>query len=90
MTTGGRNTVAEETGHKERTMSTRTTDAEPTMIRLVSELVDAHADTMLLAEELRDGRGEWGAHYDYLRDLHRVACEALARRRAGGAQPSVA
>jgi hypothetical protein len=48
------------------------------MVELVYELLDAHGDTVLLADELvQDGR--WRAHLDYLRDLQRVGREALAR-----------
>jgi hypothetical protein len=45
---------------------------------LVYELLDAHVDTMRLAHEL-DADPAWAAHLDYLRDLQRVAREALAR-----------
>jgi hypothetical protein len=45
---------------------------------LVYELLDAHADTAALADELgQDSR--WGAHVDYLRNLQRVGRETLAR-----------
>lgn len=44
---------------------------------LVYELVDAHGDTAELARELA-GDPDWAAHLDYLRDLQRVAREALA------------
>jgi hypothetical protein len=44
---------------------------------LVYELLDAHADTIKLAEELADDLG-WAAHLGYLRDLQRVGREALA------------
>jgi hypothetical protein len=45
---------------------------------LVYELLDAHVDTMRMAFEL-DYDPAWAAHLDYLRDLQRVAREALAR-----------
>ena len=48
------------------------------MVALVYELLDAHADTVLLAEDLAHDR-QWGAHADYLRNLQRVGREALAR-----------
>jgi hypothetical protein len=48
------------------------------MAALVYELLDAHADTVVLADDLVQG-GEWGAHVDYLRNLQRVAREILAR-----------
>jgi hypothetical protein len=44
---------------------------------LVYELLDAHVDTMRMAFELDDDPA-WAAHLDYLRDLQRVAREALA------------
>ncbi len=45
---------------------------------LVYELLDAHEDTMRLAEGLA-GDERWAAHLDYLRDLQRVGREGLAR-----------
>jgi hypothetical protein len=49
---------------------------------LVYELLDAHDDTVRLADgpesDLR-----WRAHLDYLRGLQRVGREALARATAG-------
>ena len=44
---------------------------------LVYELLDAHADTLLMAREL-DGDPAWAAHLDYLRGLQRIGREALA------------
>jgi hypothetical protein len=44
---------------------------------LVYELLDAHADTLLLAREL-DGDPAWAAHLDYLRGLQRIGREELA------------
>jgi hypothetical protein len=46
---------------------------------LVYELLDAHADTMRIAQEL-DAQPGWAAHLEYLRDLQRVGREALAWR----------
>jgi hypothetical protein len=45
---------------------------------LVYELLDAHVDTIRMASDL-DGDPVWAAHLDYLRDLQRVAREALAQ-----------
>ena len=45
---------------------------------LVYELLDAHVDTMRMADELATDPA-WAAHLDYLRDLQRVGREALAR-----------
>lgn len=45
---------------------------------LVYELLDAHEDTMRLAEALAADE-DWAAHLDYLRDLQRVGRERLAR-----------
>jgi hypothetical protein len=44
----------------------------------VYELLDAHCDTICLAEEADDSV-VWTAHLHYLRDLQRVGFEALAR-----------
>ncbi len=44
---------------------------------LVYELLDAHADTLLMARDL-DGDPAWAAHLDYLRGLQRIGREALA------------
>ena len=44
---------------------------------LVYELLDAHVDTMRMADGL-DVDPAWAAHLDYLRDLQRVGREALA------------
>ena len=52
---------------------------------LLYELLDAHVDTMRLAGELDDDPA-WAAHLDYLRDLQRVGCEALAHAPLAGAQ----
>jgi hypothetical protein len=47
------------------------------LVAVVDELIDAHDDTVRLSEELvRDEC--WEAHICYLRDLRRVAREALA------------
>jgi hypothetical protein len=46
---------------------------------LLYELLDAHGDTMRLADEL-DAQPAWAAHLEYLRDLQRVGREALAWR----------
>jgi hypothetical protein len=48
---------------------------------LVYELLDAHVDTMVLADVGSDVE-LWSAHLDYLRDLQRVGRETLARVRA--------
>ena len=45
---------------------------------LIYELLDAHEDTMRLAQPL-SGDERWAAHLDYLRDLQRVGRERLAR-----------
>lgn len=72
-------------------MPEETTKAQPGLIQLVSELIEAHSDTMLLAEELRGGRRDWDAHYAYLRDLRRIGRDALARLGgAAGAKPTAA
>ena len=52
---------------------------------LVYELLDAHADTQRMAEQLESGDAwapelddAWRAHLDYLRGLQRVGRETLA------------
>ena len=49
----------------------------PELGHLVYELLDAHEDTMRLADSLA-GDERWAAHLDYLRDLQRVGRERLA------------
>ena len=53
------------------------TSSDGFLVALVYELLDAHSDTMRLADEL-DTEPGWAAHLDYLRDLQRVGREALA------------
>jgi hypothetical protein len=48
------------------------------IVALVYELLDAHVDTIKLADEPADAT-DWAAHLDYLRDLQRVGREALAQ-----------
>jgi hypothetical protein len=48
------------------------------LVALVYELLDAHRDTIGLADELQ-GNLAWAAHLDYLRGLQRVGRETLAR-----------
>jgi hypothetical protein len=55
------------------------TSSDGYLTALVYELLDAHADTMRLADEL-DVEPAWAAHLDYLRDLQRVGRETLAWR----------
>jgi hypothetical protein len=55
------------------------------MAALVYELLDAHADTVVLADDLGND-GQWGAHMDYLRNLQRVGRETLARLGDTGGQ----
>jgi hypothetical protein len=50
---------------------------EVEMRELLSELVDAHADTVQLASGAATDVA-WSTHCDYLRDLQRLAQEALA------------
>jgi hypothetical protein len=71
----------------------RTKQDPSNLTELVYELLDAHADTIVLAggtpatAGLRPAAGlppadrtpAWAAHLDYLRDLQRVGRECLAR-----------
>lgn len=52
------------------------------LTRVVYELLDAHHDTVRLAADLA-GDQRWEVHLDYLRDLQRIAREALAHATAG-------
>ncbi len=56
----------------------RTKQDRSDLAELVYELLDAHVDTIALAEEVPDGVA-WAAHLDYIRDLQRVGRERLAR-----------
>jgi hypothetical protein len=58
-------------------MALPTRTAAEGITELVYELLDAHGDTLMLAEHLAD-EPEWGAHMAYLRDLQRVGRERLA------------
>ena len=55
-----------------------TATADSRLAELVYELLDAHGDTMRLADEALETPA-WAAHLDYLRDLQRVGRELLAR-----------
>jgi hypothetical protein len=48
------------------------------LTELIYELLDAHADTTMLADEIAGDPG-WEAHLDYLRGLQRLGREALAQ-----------
>lgn len=60
--------------------SDQQTDAEAAagLVLLAYELLDAHADTAQLAEDLAYDRS-WAVHLDYLRALQRKGREMLAR-----------
>jgi hypothetical protein len=47
------------------------------LFELTQELLDAHCDTVYLADEPTCGPG-WAAHVEYLKDLQRVAQRVLA------------
>lgn len=47
------------------------------LAELVYELLDAHVDTIALADDV-PGSPDWAAHLDYIRDLQRVGRERLA------------
>lgn len=51
--------------------------ASDRLIELTQELLDAHCDTVCLADDLPLAL-EWAAHVRYLRDLQRVAQRTLA------------
>ncbi len=54
-----------------------TAEASATLCQFVYELLDAHDDTVRLAEEQTPDL-RWEAHVDYLRRLQRVGREMLA------------
>jgi hypothetical protein len=53
------------------------TSSDGYLTALVYELLDAHGDTMRLADGL-EAQPAWAAHLEYLRDLQRVGRETLA------------
>ena len=57
--------------------SQQAAEVSATLSQFVYELLDAHDDTMRLAEELV-GELSWDSHLDYLRRLQRVGRELLA------------
>ena len=61
---------------RDRFPSAFSTDAG--LAELVYELLDAHADTMRLADALSEVPA-WSAHLDYLRGLQRISRARLAR-----------
>lgn len=61
--------------------SQQTAEVSATLSQFVYELLDAHDDTMRLAEELT-GELSWDSHLDYLRRLQRVGRELLASQDA--------
>jgi hypothetical protein len=68
-------------------METLGTGTPPRVLELVDELLDAHVDTLQLAQQLVDDP-KWSAHSAYLRDLQRIGREELARLTAS-AEPTV-
>jgi hypothetical protein len=57
--------------------SSSQTSSDGYLTALVYELLDAHGDTMRLADGLAV-QPIWAAHLEYLRDLQRVGRETLA------------
>ncbi len=69
------------------TWDAKSTEApDAILVELVYELLDAHGDTIFLAEEHSNDL-RWAAHIEYLRSLQRVGREALA---ASSARPIAA
>jgi hypothetical protein len=54
-------------------------------VTLVYELLDAHQDTVELADEFVDE--PWRAHLEYIRALQRTGRELLATAQAAGRSP---
>lgn len=62
--------------------------SDHSLLELLTELVDAHVDTVELALAKDDADElEWAAHCDYLRALQRLGNETLARYEQPGASP---
>jgi hypothetical protein len=51
--------------------------ASDRLIELTHELLDAHCDTVCLADEPAGGP-QWAAHMEYLKDLQRIGQRTLA------------
>jgi hypothetical protein len=51
--------------------------ASERLVELTQELLDAHCDTVCLADDL-PSVPRWAAHVDYLKDLQRIAQRVLA------------
>ncbi|HSO98164.1 MAG TPA: hypothetical protein VLP43_04370 [Solirubrobacteraceae bacterium] len=49
------------------------------LVRLVYELLDAHGDTVDLAQRGASEDSTWDAHIDYLQTLQRLGRETLSR-----------
>jgi len=49
------------------------------LVRLVYELLDAHGDTIDLAQPVASEDQVWAAHVDYLQSLQRLGRETLSR-----------
>lgn len=63
--------IAPETSHPKRSSVSRTE-----LGHLLSELLDAHSDTVELARDLAPDE-RWQVHLGYLRDLEQVGQEML-------------
>ncbi|HXX12522.1 MAG TPA: hypothetical protein VEK05_13485 [Burkholderiales bacterium] len=63
---------------------------EAGLLDLLSEFVDANADTVDLMTGGRRTELEWSAHCDYLRALQRLGHETLARRNQRMSAPPLA
>jgi hypothetical protein len=59
------------------------------LLTLLSELTDAHADTVQLVVGGQPTELEWRAHCDYLRALQRLGYETLARHDQHSTAPHV-
>jgi hypothetical protein len=57
-------------------------EAEPALVNLVYELLDAHQDTVRFGAE-NSADPYWQAHVSYLRDLQRIGKETVARLASG-------
>jgi hypothetical protein len=69
---------------------TRAVACDVGLLDLLSEFVDANADTVELMTGKHRTELEWSAHCDYLRALQRLGHETLARRDQRGPAPPLA
>jgi hypothetical protein len=73
-----------------RSLQTAAARRDGDLLELLSELVDAHADTVQLIMADQSTRLAWLSHCDYLRALQRLGHETLAHHDQHGPTPPLA